>query len=53
MAGVGRKAMDYRSEQAWGDLPLVHVSVGGRHPDGRYRSDVPAESSPWVMSRLD
>ena len=32
-----RRAMEYRSEQAWGDLPLVHVSVGGRQADGRYR----------------
>jgi hypothetical protein len=34
---VGRRAMEYRSEQAWGDLPVVHVSIGGRHADGRYR----------------
>ena len=34
---VGRRAMEYRSEQAWGDLPVVHVSVGGRQADGRYR----------------
>ena len=36
MAG-GRRAMEYRSEQVWGDLPVVHVSVGGRQADGRYR----------------
>jgi hypothetical protein len=29
--------MEYRSEQVWGDLPVVHVSVGGRQADGRYR----------------
>jgi hypothetical protein len=34
---VGRRAMEYRSEQVWGDLPVVHVSVGGRRADGRYR----------------
>ena len=32
-----RRAREYRSEQAWGDLPVVHVSVGGRQADGRYR----------------
>jgi hypothetical protein len=34
---VGRRAREYRSEQTWGDLPVVHVSVGGRQADGRYR----------------
>jgi hypothetical protein len=34
---VSRRAMEYRSEQVWGSLPVVHVSVGGRQPDGRYR----------------
>jgi hypothetical protein len=34
---VRRRAIQYRSEQAWGDLPVVHVSVGGRQADGRYR----------------
>jgi hypothetical protein len=34
---VGRRAREYRSEQVWGDLPVVHVSVGGRQADGRYR----------------
>jgi hypothetical protein len=34
---VRRRAMEYRSEQVWGDLPMVHVSVGGRQADGRYR----------------
>jgi hypothetical protein len=29
--------MEYRSEQVWGSLPVVHVSVGGRQNDGRYR----------------
>jgi hypothetical protein len=29
--------VEYRSEQAWGTLPVVHVSVGGRQADGRYR----------------
>jgi hypothetical protein len=34
---VRRRAMEYRSEQVWGSLPVVHVSVGGRQTDGRYR----------------
>lgn len=34
---VRRKAMEYRSERLWGDLPVVHVSIGGRQADGRYR----------------
>lgn len=34
---VRRRAMEYRSEQRWGDLPVVHVAVGGRQADGRYR----------------
>jgi hypothetical protein len=34
---VRRRAMEYRSERVWGDLPVVHVSVGGRQADGRYR----------------
>ncbi len=34
---VRRRAMEYRSEQMWGSLPVVHVSVGGRQVDGRYR----------------
>jgi hypothetical protein len=34
---VRRRAIEYRSEQVWGDLPVVHVSVGGRQADGRYR----------------
>jgi hypothetical protein len=29
--------MEYRSERLWGDLPVVHVSIGGRQADGRYR----------------
>jgi len=29
--------MEYRSEQVWGDLPVVHVSVGGRQANGQYR----------------
>ena len=32
-----RRAREFRSEQVWGDLPVVHVSVGGRQADGRYR----------------
>jgi hypothetical protein len=32
-----RRAMEYRSEQVWGTLPVVHVAVGGRQADGRYR----------------
>jgi len=34
---VRRRAFEYRSEQRWGDLPVVHVAVGGRQADGRYR----------------
>ena len=34
---VRRRAFEYRSEQVWGTLPVVHVSVGGRQADGRYR----------------
>jgi hypothetical protein len=34
---VRRRAIEYRSEQVWGNLPVVHVSVGGRQADGRYR----------------
>ena len=34
---VRRRAFEYRSEQVWGGLPVVHVSVGGRGADGRYR----------------
>src|SRR5215218_2527288 len=34
---IRRRAIQYRSEQVWGDLPVVHVSVGGRQADGRYR----------------
>jgi hypothetical protein len=34
---VRRRAFEYRSEQVWGSLPVVHVSVGGRQADGRYR----------------
>src|SRR5829696_5650195 len=34
---VRRRAMEYRSEHVWGDLPVVHVSVVGRQADGRYR----------------
>jgi hypothetical protein len=34
---VRRQAIEYRSEQRWGDLPVVHVAVGGRQADGRYR----------------
>jgi hypothetical protein len=32
-----RRVMEYRSQHVWGDLPVVHVSVGGRQADGRYR----------------
>lgn len=34
---VRRQAMEYRSERLWADLPVVHVSIGGRQADGRYR----------------
>ena len=34
---VRRRAMEYRSEQVLGSLPVLHVSVGGRQVDGRYR----------------
>jgi hypothetical protein len=37
MAGGRRTAIDYRSRQVWGQLPVVHISVGGRQADGRYR----------------
>ncbi len=37
MAGGRRTAIDYRSKQVWGQLPVVHISVGGRQADGRYR----------------
>jgi hypothetical protein len=37
MAGGRRTAMEYRSEQVWGGLPVLHISVGGGQPDGRYR----------------
>jgi hypothetical protein len=37
LAGFGRRPFEYRSEQMWGSLPVVHVSVGGRQADGRYR----------------
>jgi hypothetical protein len=30
-------AIDYRSKQVWGQLPVVHIAVGGRQADGRYR----------------
>jgi hypothetical protein len=38
--GEGRRrrmAIDYRSKQVWGQLPVVHIAVGGRQADGRYR----------------
>ena len=28
---------DYRSKQVWGQLPVVHIAVGVRQADGRYR----------------
>jgi hypothetical protein len=34
---VRRQAFEYRSEQVLGNLPVVHVAVGGRQADGRYR----------------
>jgi hypothetical protein len=34
---VRPRAMEYRSDHVWGSLPVVHVSVGGRQADGRYR----------------
>jgi hypothetical protein len=37
MGGVGWKALEYRSEQVWGNLPAVHISVEGHQADGRYR----------------
>jgi hypothetical protein len=30
-----RRGVEYRSEEVWGNLPVVHVSVGGRQADGR------------------
>jgi hypothetical protein len=37
MVGGRGTAIDYRSKQVWGQLPVVHISVGGRQVDGRYR----------------
>ncbi len=37
MAGVRRTGTEYRSEQTWGGLPILHISIGGRQADGRYR----------------
>ena len=37
MAGGRRTAIDYRSKQVWGQLPVVHIAVGVRQADGRYR----------------
>lgn len=34
---VRRRAFEYRSDQVWRNLPVVHVAVGGRQADGRYR----------------
>jgi hypothetical protein len=34
---VRRRAFEYPSEQVWGSLLVVHVTVGGRQADGRYR----------------
>ena len=36
MAGR-RRTIEYRSAQVWDGLPVLHVSVGGRQADGRYR----------------
>jgi hypothetical protein len=35
--GGRTKGLQCRSEQVWGTLPVVHVAVGGRQADGRYR----------------
>jgi hypothetical protein len=40
MAVGTRMAFEYRSDRVVGDLPLVHVSVGGRNVDGRYQVGV-------------
>ena len=37
MAAGRRTAIDYRSKQVWGQLPVVHIAVGVRQADGRYR----------------
>ena len=37
MAGGRRTAIDYHSKQVWGQLPVVHIAVGVRQADGRYR----------------
>jgi hypothetical protein len=42
---VRRRAIEYRSEHVWGDLPLVHVSAG--RPMAVIGWAAPAGSSPW------
>jgi hypothetical protein len=37
VAAGRRMAIDYRSKEVWGQLPVVHIAVGGRQEDGRYR----------------
>jgi hypothetical protein len=34
---LGRRSYEYRSERMWAGRPFVHISVGGRGADGRYR----------------
>lgn len=34
---LGRKSFEYRSERKLAGRPFVHISVGGRGDDGRYR----------------
>jgi hypothetical protein len=44
---VRRRAMEYRSEQVWGTLPVIHVAVGAGRPMAAIGPDGPAGSSPW------
>jgi hypothetical protein len=37
MASIRQTGIEYRSEQVWGGLPVVHIAIGGRQADGRYR----------------
>ena len=36
---VRRRAIEHRFEQVWGDLPVVHVAVGGRQAAAGLGSD--------------
>ena len=45
-----RQAVEYRSEQRWGDLPVGAISVGVGRPMAGIGWDHRAGSSPWGMS---